>query len=104
MLSRWLVATRPSPRNLGHAHISNSYEGFSRGRWGTQETTQRRQTELCTDVQPRIETRDTSYRVATLISYQNMNLQTTNILQMFPPMSEFDTRLPLSSQASYRLY
>jgi hypothetical protein len=33
MLSGWLVATRQSPRNLAHAHISNFYQGFSPGPW-----------------------------------------------------------------------
>jgi hypothetical protein len=33
MLSEWLVATRYSSRNLTHARISNSSQGFSRGLW-----------------------------------------------------------------------
>jgi hypothetical protein len=31
MLSGWLVATRHLPRNLAHARISYSYQGFSPG-------------------------------------------------------------------------
>jgi hypothetical protein len=33
MLSRWLVATRHSSRNLAHACISNTKYGFSHGLW-----------------------------------------------------------------------